>query len=378
MTFLANLQAPLSGNSRYWLWMTLGCLVAYPLPIYVIPFVLLSPLTSKYTPLLIWAVVWANASVSVWVWLLLFTTYYVIESDKIVVIYFCALPLVFKALSSQSLDVFAYAFSILPMLGYREIKPIMNKGVISVLPIYVVISSWVIWNQKDIDALHNIGLLSFWKNAHGLSHTELARTIHLEPYDHNWIIEQSLPLENKIAAGWRPEEASLDTDVRIDVARLLDKNSRKGEAVRLLKKTAKNDPISAWEYMRLLRLDGQKIPNDMSIEPPADTLNQGQHEIDEWWTHNKCRTWFVHSDSKRTAVTVAFEVESSPIQKAELLVQLDSNITHSHYPMGMHDITQQMDGIGPHSLKVCFTNDSHTTMGDINVRLIELLFVNDG
>ena len=141
---------------------------------------------------------------------------------------------------------------------------------------------------------------------------------------------------------------------------------------------AKNDPIAAWEYMRLLRLDGQKIPNDILFEPPADTLNQSQHEIDELWTHNQCTTWFVHSDLKHTVVNVAFEVEAGPGQHAELLVQLDSKITQSHYPMGLHTATQNMDGKGPHSLKVCFTNDSHTAEGDINMRLVELQFVNEG
>ena len=232
MTSLANHQAPLSGNSRYLLWMTLGCIFAYPLPIYVIPFVLLSLLKSKYTPLLIWAMVWANASISMWGWLLLFTAFFVIESGKIGVFFICALPWGFKALSSQSLDVFAYVFSILPMLGFQEFKPNKIHRVISALPFYVLISSWLIWYQKDIGALHSIGLLSFWKNTYVLSHAEQARTIHLEPYDHSWIIGQSLPLEDKIEAGWRPEGASIDTDLRIDVARLLDKNSRKGEAVR--------------------------------------------------------------------------------------------------------------------------------------------------
>ena len=369
MTFQVNHQALLSGNNRFFAWIILGCVLAFPLPIYVIPIALLSQFALKDIWALTWVMVWINVSTTIWLWCILFALYLFVEKARLSFYSLCFLPLVFKFLQFDIEFILPILFSSLVLFTPRSNGLRTSIRCSLMMVAYVLVSAMVVWHQGNIDSLHRIGILSLWKTSNPLSVDVQKKIISLDPLDHEWILEQPLSLEDKINSGWRPERAPMIDEQRISIARILDQHSRRGEALRTLKRQAATHPKVAWEYIRILRLDGDSYSEGMKYSPPEQDIIQDFHQVDEWWSQNHCKNWFIHTESPQSIVSLEFGVETGPNQEAKLEVEWDALRKSGFYSAGTNTISHKFKDNGPHTLHVCFTNDSYTQDNDINVHV---------
>ena len=365
--FQASRQEPLSGN-RTLIWgIGLGVLLAFPLPLYVLPLVLISRFFSKYALQMVWILVWGHVSLPNWGWGCLFLLWILVFRQKRTWYLLCLCPLLYKGAMSEHIGLCACLVCVISICWVRTAEDDGFKVQYGV-SLAVLLSTLYVWRAGAIEQVHRIGLLGLWKHSQELTVAEQKKAISLEPTDHAWISRQNLLIEEKIRAGWMPETADLEDGPRIKIARALDEDSRRGEAYRLLWK-ARQRPKVAWEYMRLLRYDAHSIPSGLKIEPPFDVISEGTLELEDWWTHNQCQSWMIHSRHEILSVELALEVEATPGYFAVLKSSMDGQETSQQYNSGQHILSSEGRGVGPHTFQVCFTNDTYNLEHDINVHL---------
>jgi hypothetical protein len=86
------------------------------------------------------------------------------------------------------------------------------------------------------------------------------------------------PVETILAAGWRPERVPIDSELRIRIARWLERNGRGGEADRVL--LADGGPSARWWLALFRRARGWETTEALLVEPaPAVPRFPGFLEI---------------------------------------------------------------------------------------------------
>lgn len=371
MTFQANPQEPLSGNKHLAYGTLLGVILAFPIPLYIFPVLLGTRFLSRFAPHVMWLVVWVHLSLPLWACVGLLAYFGFIFRSGLRIFHLCLLPLIFKMGGSGSEGMWVWLIALLPILTVSTVNHDRQTLVVGCLYLAIPFSLIFAWAHQDIDEIHRVGLLDMWSRRPSLSTDEVKQVISLKPFQHSWIEERNLSLEDKVKSGWMPESAQLEPNTRIQIARYLDEDSRRGEAYRLLWR-ARKQPQVAWEYVRFARLDGHEVNQELDTEPPEDVISDGEVILDEWWSTNQCRHWYIHTEEQDVNINLSFEVETDAHHAAMLTGQFDAESLEQEYVQGTHVLTWRGFDRGPHTVKLCFTNDFYSAEADINVHLLSI------
>lgn len=374
--FPVSHQAPLSGNkhlSALWqLGLCVGLTMSWPLPLPVFFIAIMSLAVPKHRGLLLWLAVWSSASVSWGVCAFICFVFLVLRRPQQISQWFVFLLL-----------PFAYKF----LQGNDDFLP---KIIVCMVPIFFVNMSFVRWShwysilvsnivlvgailcwfKGDVADKHRVGILGLWIKNDSAVEKNIEEIINYRPTDHDWILSQPGQVAEKVALGWHPENAILTPFERIEVGRALDQAGRRGEAYRLLWKGRK-DPMVAWTYSRLLRLDEHPIPDDLFVNPPDDVLREGHHILDTWWFQNKCQQWYFHLTGDLGHIKIQLLVDGTSMA-ANITTKVDNSQSNSLLPLGRQEVSLPINGTGAHSLEMCFTNDTFSSTQDINVQLLSI------
>lgn len=229
-------------------------------------------------------------------------------------------------------------------------------------------SSQTVESRADIEAAARTNTLRMTSEIHG----DALRlwTVRVDPLWHGHAL--MLPLEQSLAMGWRPQTAPLSDAQRVEVARVLERWGRGGEALRVL---AQGSELSHWWQIYFQRAAQTPASWTGSAVPDAAHV-VGHAVVDASFLVNGTQEIPLHFPTPAAGVVLVASAdwfEGAP----EMVVWLDgvrTTLSPSPQPE-RHSVMQPLDA-GPHRLTVEFSDDRWSADGDRNVYLHEVTAIN--
>ena len=200
--------------------------------------------------------------------------------------------------------------------------------------------------------------------ARGLHHLSQNPRAH----DHAIALASEVGWDRLLYAGWAPETAVLEPDVRLEVANSLDLQGRGGEGRRLLR-AGKADGRVAWALVLAHRLQGIPDPKvGELVVPEAIGHLPGEHPLDATMLTNGALHWDFHVEAPCMAsVMLNGEQRKGP---PVLSVRVDAEAEQST-AVDTHTRSLEVGllSAGPHRVRFEFVNDFMDEQGDRNIML---------
>jgi len=176
-----------------------------------------------------------------------------------------------------------------------------------------------------------------------------------------------LPLQ----AGWRPQGADLEPEVRIAAAAWLEGQARGGEGRRLLS-AGRSDPRVAWWWRLSRRTEGFEQVGAGSGTPPASALRfPGRVGLAETLLTNSTRAWVLHVDAP---CALRLEARGEAFEGPARVSLMVDTPPASDWALPLTSGTHELGVLdaGPHRVRLRFDNDASGPGGDRNVHLVAL------
>ncbi len=179
-------------------------------------------------------------------------------------------------------------------------------------------------------------------------------------------LAMTLPPEEALAAGWRPAGAPLEAPERIALARLLERESRGGEGLRLLREAS--GPTLVWWRVLFERLQGGE-PGWSDAAPPEGLALwrlPGDLDIGLTLSQTSVTELLIHADRPLDAVGLSLSgewFEGPP----ELEIILDDRVRAVQVAEHRQRVSLGPVAAGPHRILLRFLNDLQGSMGDRNI-----------
>ena len=185
----------------------------------------------------------------------------------------------------------------------------------------------------------------------------------LQPQWHE--VASLLPPERALAAGWRPEGASLAPAERVRVARLLERSGRGGEGSRLLSSGA--DPTLQWWCVLFERLHG-RVQAWPGGDGPAQEHHvlPAMHAIELSLVQSSTTELLIHATTEIDELSVLLSgewFEGPP----ELEIVLDATSRLVQVSRTPRAVSLGSISAGPHRILLRFLNDLQGMQGDRNI-----------
>ena len=184
-------------------------------------------------------------------------------------------------------------------------------------------------------------------------------------------VASMLPTAQALAAGWRPEGASLPPLERVAVARWLERDGRGGEGTRLLKRGT--DPTLGWWRVLFDRIQGRARPWTGG-EGPAQPHHSlpAEHPIELRLVQSGTTELLLHAEDDLTDLSILLSgewFEGPP----ELEIVMDATPRLVQVSREPRAISLGPVSAGPHRILLRFLNDLQGARGDRNITVHALM-----